>query len=74
MKRTEEQKWRDEFARRLRNRLEYLELSQCELSRRIDISQGTISMWCNGLATPKAAVIPKLAKGLFMTVTDLIDF
>ena len=74
MKRSEEQKWKDEFARRLRWRLDELEMSQCELSRRIDIPQNSISTWCNGKVTPKAAVIPKLAKGLSMKVSDLIDF
>ena len=74
MARDSEQKWRYEFARRIRERLEYLELSQRELSRRTGIPQGTISRYASGSMTPKADVIPKLAKGLILPVSELIDF
>ena len=69
-----EQAWRNEFARRLNSRMEYLEIDQTRLSQLSGISQSSIHKYANGRNTPRASVIPRLAKALALSVSDLIDF
>ena len=74
MKRAEEKEWIYEFSRRLKERMEYLEMSQTELAKRSGVPQSSISQYVNGRKKPSAYVIPKLAKALVCSVADLIDF
>ena len=73
-KRTEEQKWREEFSARLQSRMEYLGMNQAELTKRSKIPQNSISRYVRGVVVPKAHVIPKLARVLQVPVSFLIDF
>ena len=74
MRTAETDKWIKEFQRRLKSRMEYLEISQLELSKRTGIHQAEISRYVRGKNIPLANNISKLARALSMDVRDLIDF
>lgn len=63
-----------EFGRRLQERMEELELSQCELSRRTGVPQMNISSYIRATRSPSVYVLSKLAVGLQLAPSELIDF
>ena len=62
------------FAKVLSDRMWDLGMNQSELAKKIGVSQVTIGTWVNRKSTPRAWLIPKLAKVLDCTVSDLIEF
>ena len=74
MKIMSEQEWTTEFKHRLRERMEYLEITQKELSKRSGVSQSLISGYLAGKTVPSAYHISLLAKALITTSDKLIDF
>lgn len=68
------QKYANEFARRLNARMEKLRISQARLSYITGISQGSISKYIRGDSIPRRDTATRLAFGLAMPVEDLIDF
>ena len=73
MKKREEEKWKKEFSTRIKNRLVVLDMTQLELSKRTGIPMTSIYYYVNGITVPKSTVIPKLAKGLMVSVSYLIE-
>lgn len=69
-----EQDWTAEFKHRLRERMEYLEITQKELSKRSGVSQALISRYVLGKNIPSAYHISLLAKALITTSDKLINF
>lgn len=69
-----EKEWKIEFSNRIKRRMEELNLNQHELSRRTHIPANTICMYVNGRCVPRATVIPRLAVGLILPVSELVDF
>lgn len=47
-------------------------ISQCDLARALNISQGSVSLWERGKTKPTAGKLPQLAKILDTTVDDLL--
>ena len=62
------------FAKAISDRMWDLDINQSELARKIGVSQMTICSWVNRKSTPRAWLIPRLAKVLGCTVSDLIEF
>ena len=46
-------------------------MSQEELSKKLGLTQGTISQWENGVTLPTADKLPEIAKVLDCTIDDL---
>lgn len=46
-------------------------ITQCQLSESLGISQSTIAMWETGETMPRAALLPKIAKILKCSIDDL---
>jgi transcriptional regulator with XRE-family HTH domain len=74
MPKPKDQKYKQEFAKRLRDRMEYLEIGQRRLSDHSGIHQVTISLYMHGKRVPRADTAAKLAIALAMPVEDLIGF
>lgn len=64
----------EKLARRIRARMEELDINQKELSKRSGITPASISCYCRGTDIPKADAVVKLAAGLHMTTDELINF
>lgn len=69
-----EQKWRNEFSKRLKDRIEYLGLSYTEVAKRTGTVQSEISKWVRAAHTPNTYYVIKLSKVLAMDIADLIDY
>lgn len=48
-------------------------LTQAELSEKINLSQSAVAKWENGECMPKAEMLPKLAKILNCSIDELFD-
>lgn len=46
-------------------------MSQEDLSKKLGLTQGTISQWENGVTLPTADKLPEIAKVLDCTIDDL---
>ena len=46
-------------------------LSQIELAEKLNISQGAVTNWECGKSSPRASLMPALAKALGCTIDDL---
>ena len=68
----DEDEWRMNFARRLKNRMHRFGISQDELSERTGISKVTLSKYQNGRALPSGANIERLARALHCSYNELI--
>jgi transcriptional regulator with XRE-family HTH domain len=66
--------WLQEFSRRLVARMEYLEMTQTELTKRSGLDQMSISHYVNGKHCPIGYHVAALAEALIMKSSDLIDF
>lgn len=60
-----------DFAKIISTRRKELHLTQKELAERLNISDKTISRWESGVQIPDAAIIPKLAKELELSIGEL---
>ena len=50
---------------------EHAGISQEEIGERMGVGQNTVSQWETGTRTPRASVLPKLAKILNCTIDEL---
>lgn len=57
----------------IHNRRKVLGIDQCELSKRCGISEAQISRIENGVSFPSLPSIVKLARGLQMSVSELME-
>lgn len=48
------------------------QMSQCELSKMLGVSQGAISQWESGECLPRAELLPKIASILECSIDDLM--
>ena len=48
-------------------------LSQAQLAKCLDVTQGAISQWETGEAMPQTDKLPKLAEALGCTIDELFD-
>ena len=48
-------------------------LSQQELSDKLDVKRSTYAMWETGKSVPKTTDLPKIAKLLNVTVLDVVN-
>lgn len=69
------QKWLDEFAERLKLRMEVLDMSVKELSKRSGVKMSTVYTYLEKRRVPTAIHVAMLAKALVLpNVTGLIVF
>lgn len=66
--------WKCEFARRLKNRMDELNLNEAELADRAGVSKGHISKMVNCKISPLGYTIFKIAKALSVEPSYLVDF
>lgn len=66
--------WKKEFAARVRYRMEYLGIKQCDLVKASGLPQSTINRCVRGEFVPRADTAAKLAVALAMTTDELINF
>lgn len=57
----------------IRSRRRTLGMTQASLAQRIGVSQGAVSQWEKGVASPHITILPKLAEALGCSINDLID-
>lgn len=69
-----DEKWLREFAARLRDRMEYLDIRPQELARRTGLTRPAITAWLRLKNTPTATNVVKVAKVLAVKPEYLIDF
>ena len=48
-------------------------ISQCELAKRMGVTQGAVWQWENGMSHPKIPLLKRLAETLGVTVDELIS-
>ena len=48
-------------------------LTQAGLAEKIGKSQRLVSAWCNGKCQPQLEILPKLAKALNVSVTEVVE-
>lgn len=63
--------WRDNFSRRLKNRMHRFAVGQDELSIRTGISRVTLSKYMNGKASPSGDNLERLARALHCSISEL---
>lgn len=61
------------FASNLQAWLMIKGISQAELADKLQVSRGSISMWCNAITIPRMPKIQKIAEILNISVSDLVD-
>lgn len=75
MKKTiQDEKWTKEFARRLQEQMDALDMDSKTLSDRTGLTEVCINVLLKGETTPWVPTVLKLAKGLYMYPSELIDF
>lgn len=47
-------------------------LTQCDLAKRMGVTQGAVSQWEKGTVKPRADLLPKLAEVLDCTIDELL--
>ena len=47
-------------------------ISQLELAEKLNVTQGAVSQWENETASPRTALLPKIAQVLGCTVDELL--
>ena len=48
-----------------------ISMSQAELARKLNVTQGNVSMWENGTTSPRAEKLSELARILGCSIDDL---
>ena len=71
---TNEEEWRMEFAIRLFKKMQIKGWTQEDLAWDTNISQGSIAKYVNGITTPSAYNVWKMARVMNCPITDLVDF
>lgn len=72
--RKQNSKFAKEFGRRLKTRMDELEINQSELSRLSGVTQPEISYIVRGQRVPWADTAVKLAHALNTTMNELVNF
>lgn len=67
---TNEEEWKQEFARRLYRKMRTKGYSQDDLSWDADISPASVTKYVNGAAVPSTYNMVKIAKALHLSVED----
>ena len=57
----------------IRQYRERAEITQKEMADRLGVKQSAVSMWDTGAALPRADMLPKIAKLLGCTISDLFE-
>lgn len=57
----------------IRQYRERAEITQKEMADRLGVKQSAVSMWETGAALPRADMLPKIAKLLGCTISDLFE-
>lgn len=57
----------------IRQYRERAEITQKEMADRLGVKQSAVSMWETGTALPRADMLPKIAKLLGCTISDLFE-
>ena len=68
-----EMEFRQLFAKRIKQRINRLNIDQRELARRADISEVTLSRYIRCRRKPTIDIVKKLAQALECEPSDLID-
>lgn len=45
-------------------------LKQCDLAKKLKLTRSAVSNWENGITSPRADMLPKLARALKCTIND----
>ena len=69
-----EQRWNQEFAKKLRYKLDSQGIDQRRLSNLSGISEAAISRYLAGTQTPKVYALTQIAKALNSSLYELIPF
>lgn len=69
-----EREWRAEFSKRLRCRLNELNMTQTDLARVTGLTEVSIHRYIYCERTPKSYDMLKIAKAVKCTVSELIEF
>lgn len=69
-----EQEWRKKFSKRIIDAMQYMDITQKELSISTNIPESTLSDYIAARRTPKASVVVNIAKALRYDTDELIDF
>lgn len=67
-----EQKWKEMFSKRLRERLREVKMYQKDLAELVYITPQTVSLYCMGNAIPSGYILSLIAAALNCTVAYLI--
>ena len=70
----QDRRFAEKFAWRLRRRMEYLGISQTDLSKKSGVHKATIHALYHGVEVPRADTVANLARALGMSTDDLIMF
>ena len=71
---TRKEEWMKNFSSKLKQRMEYLEMSQNRLAKMAGISQFAIWTYVTCRNVPTAYHLSKLAEALITTPNDLVSF
>ena len=56
----------------IKEKREQANISQSELAKQLDVTQGAVSQWEVGISMPRTELLPKLAEVLKCTVDELL--
>ena len=70
-----EGKLMDKYAlgRNIFDRLRVIKMSQRVLAEKLDIHEGTVSKWINGMSEPKASMLYRISRILGVTMDELME-
>lgn len=68
-----EQEWREEFSKRVKYKMDLLNMSQRELAKRSGVAEGSLSRYLGCLRTPRADTVVNISKALKCKVAELIE-
>lgn len=66
--------WMQHFSKKLRELLDYTNMTQLDLSIESGLSTAVISRYINCITMPKASALVNLAYALNCSVDELVDF
>ena len=69
---TDENNFNSIFARNLRNYLNANNMTQVELSKKLDVGTTSVYNWCNGIKTPRMDKVDKMCQIFGCKRSDLI--
>lgn len=68
-----DQEQRKVFSENLKFWLDVRDVKQVDLSRRLGVTEGTVSQWCSGRNMPKVSTVQKITDILHIRKSDLYD-